>query len=131
MSRRIVETAEVDIRPMPTERRREQIEQLLREEISRVLVRDLEFPKGTMVTVTHIAMSRDGHYAHAYVTLLGTDPKGALAMLRKNIYHIQKTINRKMQIRPVPKISFKIDEEEYNRERVERSIAGLKRKGEL
>ena len=116
---------------MPSERRREQIQELLREEISRVLARDIEFPERMMVTLTHVTMSSDGHYANAYVTLLGPDPKGALAMLRKNIYHIQKTINRKMQIRPVPKISFKIDEEEYNRERVERSIAGLKRKGEL
>lgn len=116
---------------MPTERRREQIQELLREEISRVLLRDIEFPEGVMVTVTHIAMSSDGHYANAYITLLGPDPKGALVILRKNVYHIQKTINRKMQIRPVPKITFKIDEEEYNRERVERSIAKLKRKGEL
>lgn len=116
---------------MPTERRREKIEQLLREELSKIIDRDIEFPSGTMVTMTHITISSDGHYANAFVSLLGKEPKAALEILRKNIYHIQKGVNRKMRIRPVPKITFKIDQEEYNRERVERSLATLKKKGEV
>lgn len=116
---------------MPTERRREKIEHLLREELSKILDRDFDFPEGTLVTVTHITTSSDGHYGTVYVSILGKDPKAALAILGKNIYHIQKTVNRRLQIRPVPKLSFKIDEEEFKRERVERSIAGLKKKGEL
>lgn len=116
---------------MPTELRREKIENLLREELAKILDRDLEFPARTIVTVTRVKNSVDGHYATAYVSILGADPAGALAILKKTIYHIQKSINKKIRIRPVPRIAFKIDVEEFNRERVEKQIAGLKRKGEL
>jgi len=104
---------------------------MLREELSKILDRDLEFPALTFVTVTHVKTSSDGHYGNAYVSILGNDPKMALAILKKNIYHIQKAVNRRLRIRPVPKLTFKIDKEEFNRERVEKRIAGLKRKGEL
>lgn len=116
---------------MPTELRREKIENLLREELAGILDRNIEFPGRTIVTVTRVHSSVDGHYATAYVSILGADPAGALAALKKNIYHIQKSINKKLRIRPVPKLTFKIDEEEFNRERIEKRIAGLKRKGEL
>jgi len=116
---------------MPSELRREKIENLLREELAKILDRDIEFPRGTIVTVTRVKSSVDGHYASVYVSILGVDPAGALATLKKTVYHIQKSINKKLRIRPVPRIAFKIDEEEFNRERVEKRIAGLKRKGEL
>jgi ribosome-binding factor A len=116
---------------MPAERRREKIENLLREELGKILDRNFDFPAGTMVTVTHITTSSDGHYGNVYISILGQDPKGALAILKKNIYHIQKAVNRRLRIRPVPKLVFKLDREELNREKVERSIAGLKKKGEL
>ncbi len=116
---------------MPTERRREKIENLLREELSRILDRAIEFPDATLVTVTRVSMSSDGHYANAYVSILGNKPAAALEILKKNIYHIQKTVNRRIQIRPVPKLTFKIDKDEFLREKVERSVTGLKRKGEL
>ena len=116
---------------MPTELRREKIENLLREELAKILDRDVEFPERTIVTVTRVKSSVDGHYANAFVSILGADPAGALAMLKKTIYHIQKSINKKLRIRPVPRIAFKIDAEEFNRERVEKQLAGLKRKGEL
>ena len=57
--------------------------------------------------------------------------KSALEILKKNIYHIQQAVNRRMRTRPVPKITFHIDEEEERRERVEHSLAKLKHKGDL
>ncbi|KKW20308.1 MAG: hypothetical protein UY61_C0038G0004 [Candidatus Adlerbacteria bacterium GW2011_GWC1_50_9] len=75
---------------MPSELRREKIENLLREELAKILDRDIEFPGRTIVTVTRVKSSVDGHYANAYVSILGADPAGALAALKKTIYHIQK-----------------------------------------
>ena len=100
---------------------------VMREEIARVIERDIEFGRGVMVTVTRVAISPDGFYATAYVSVLGGSPGGALAVLQKNVYDIQQAINRALRMRPVPKIRFAVDEEEERRERVEASLAKLKK----
>jgi ribosome-binding factor A len=51
--------------------------------------------------------------------------------LFKKIYIIQQSLNRRLRMRPVPRIRFTLDEEELRREKVERSLAALKRKGDL
>ena len=54
-----------------------------------------------------------------------------MEILRKKVYHIQQILNKKIRMRPVPKIRFEIDQEEFRREQVEKSISDLKKKGEL
>ena len=115
---------------MATERRIEKLNILLREEISRIMDRELEFPENTLVTCTRVATSVDRKYAIAYFTVLGRE-KGAMEILQKNRYNIQKLLIKKVRIRPVPAINFALDEEEMRREGVEKSISELKRKGEI
>ncbi len=116
---------------MTKERRIEQISILLKEELSRIIDREIEFPGETLVTITKVEVSPDKHYADILCSILGKQPKEALEILHKNVYNIQKLLNRKMRMRPVPKISFEIDREEIKRERIEKSLADLKKKGEI
>ena len=116
---------------MASERRIEQLNTLLREELSKILDRDMEFPSGTLVTITRVDISRRVLDATIFVSILGSAVEETWEMLNKQIYFIQKTLNRSMQIRPVPKIRFEIDREELFREGVERSLSELEKKGEL
>ena len=116
---------------MSSERRIEKLQMLLREEIARILDREYEFPSGTLVTVTRIDISPDKRYAAVFISLLGVDPLGALALIKKSVYHIQQMLNRTLRMRPVPQIHFELDKAELQRESIEKSLAQLKRKGEL
>ena len=116
---------------MASERRIEQLNTLLREELAKILDRDIEFPAGTLVTVTRVDISRRVLDATVFVSILGSAVKETWELLNRQIYFIQKTLNRAMQIRPVPKIRFEIDREELLREGVERSLSDLGKKGEL
>ena len=117
---------------MPSPRRVEKLSNLIREELARFLEREIEFPEGALVTVTRVAISPDAHYAAAMISVLPENKAhAALEIVSKNIYHIQQAVNRRMRVRPVPKITFRIDEEEERRERVEQSLARLKQKGDL
>ena len=116
---------------MASERRAEKLNMLLQEEIARILDREAEIPEGSLLTVTRVQVSSDVHYASVFVSILGNDPKGVIKFLRKNVYAIQQALNRKVRMRPVPKIRFSIDEGEYERERVERSLAKLKKEEEI
>ena len=116
---------------MATERRLEKLGVLLREELSKILEREIEFPDGTFVTVTRADITPNRKSATVFVSLLGSRPKEAMEILVKSRYNIQHLINRKVSMRPVPKIRFEIDQEEFRREQVEKSISDLKKKGEL
>ena len=116
---------------MATLRRIERINQLLREEVTKIIDRELEFAEDAMVTITRVVTSRDALHANVYFSTLGTSPRDVLAVLEKNIYHIQQMVNRRLRMRPVPKIRFAPDAEEENRERVEHALAAAKREQEL
>lgn len=116
---------------MPTEKRSQRVASLLKEEIAKIIDREVEFPEGMMLTLTHLTISSDHRYANVLISVMGGEPDTALEILNRNIYHIQQMVNRSVNMRPVPKITFLVNEEEMRREQVEKSLAELKRKGEL
>ena len=95
--------------------------------ISDMLLRDLKDPRLTdkMISVTDVDVSPDGSYATVYITVLGSSVSGntpddekkeALDGLAKATGHIRKIIGRRVKIRHVPDLTFKIDESlEYGR----------------
>lgn len=116
---------------MASERRIEKLNILIKEELALILERGIEFPKNTLVTITKVLTSQDMYYAEILISVLGGKTKEALEILSKNIYHIQQMLNKKLRIRPVPKIHFEMDRGEAQREIVESSLAELKKKKEI
>lgn len=116
---------------MASPRRIEQLRVLLKEEVSKIVDRELEFPEGCMVTLTRMTISKDVRYATIFFSVLGASESEISALLEKNIYPIQQMLNRAVRIRPVPQIRFLPDRAEDRRERVEASLAELKRAGEI
>lgn len=116
---------------MASERRIQKLNQLLRDELAKMIDREIEFPEGSLVTITRASASSDARYAMVFIIVLGGDAAEALAILEKNVYNIQQILNRKLRMRPVPKIQFALDESEAKREAVEKSLAELRKKEEL
>ena len=110
---------------MASERRIEQVNILLKEIIADILEREFQFPEGALVTVTRVGSSEDLHYADVFVSVLGanTEEKIVLAELTRNVGRAQHLVNRRVRMRPVPRITFKIDEDEKRRERIEEILA--------
>ncbi len=118
---------------MPSDRRLQRLTMLLKELVSEIIDREIDFSEGTLVTVTRTAISVDGRYATVFLSALGgkNAEREALETLGKNIYAIQQMVNRGMRVRPVPQLRFAIDKDEAARARVEKSLADIERRGEL
>lgn len=111
---------------MASARRIEQIENLIREVVAGIVARDLAFPSGTMVTVTRVHVSEDLFYGTVFVTTFAGSPEGersALGQLKDATGAVQRALNRKLRMRPVPRIAFAIDGGEMRRERIEKLLA--------
>lgn len=111
-------------------KRIEKVNELIKEELAKIIERMVEFPEGALVTVTRVEVSEDKLYANAFFSLLsgsGVSEIEILNLLKKNVYIIQQALNKKLRIRPVPKIRFFIDEAEKKRERIEELLSNLEK----
>lgn len=110
---------------MASERRIEQIENLLREMTAEIIARDFAFPEGTLVTVTRTSVSEDLFHATIFISVLAGDPgaeSDVLKELTRAAGSVQRTLNKKLRMRPVPRITFAIDQHEKRRERIEKLL---------
>lgn len=107
-------------------RRREKVKVLLCEVIAQILARDFQFPEGALITVTRVEISDDLFHASAFVSVLGrndAEEKNVLDILARSAGEVQQILNRKLRMRPVPRIVFAIDQNEKKRERVEKLLS--------
>ncbi|MDO8560599.1 MAG: 30S ribosome-binding factor RbfA [bacterium] len=103
-------------------KRIEKVNELIREVVSGIVLRSIQFPEGALVTVTRVDTSPDIHYANIFITVFsqnGGDAEAVIEIIKKDIGSIQHELNKKLRMRPVPRITFLIDEEEARRERIE------------
>jgi ribosome-binding factor A len=94
-----------------TTRRQQQVGEFLRQEISEIVQRDLNDPRLGVVSITHVDMSPDLRYAHAHVSVLGSDEEfgKAITALRGASGFIRHQLRPRMRLRHIPEITFESD----------------------
>ncbi len=90
----------------------ERLANLLKKEISLILMTEIKDEDIKFVTITHIDLSSDLSYAKVYFTILNDDNKakctqdlnGAKGFIRNEL------IKRKLEMRKIPELTFIYDE---------------------
>ena len=92
--------------------RQVQVQNLMIEEISDMLHRDLKDPRLGFITVTAAEMTRDLRYAKVFVSIMGSEEERAqgLAALRRAAGFIRGEFTRRAHLRVAPEIDFRADE---------------------
>lgn len=87
------------------------VDELLREEISSHISRDISDPRLGFVTVTAVETAPDLQHAKVYVSMIGTEAQVAdsLAALKSAAPYIRTLISRGLRIRRVPALHFAVD----------------------
>jgi ribosome-binding factor A len=105
-------------------RRLDQVNDLIRAEVGAIIKRDVDFPLRSLVTITRARTAADLHYADVLVSVMPqTNEAEVLEILASQIVEIQQKLNRKLRMRPVPRIKFMIDLEQKQADRIERLLA--------
>lgn len=100
--------------------------------ISEMLLKELKDPRlSSMISVTAVEVTSDGSYSTVYITVLGLDgddekaQKETIDALNSAKGFIRNEIGRKVKLRHVPELIFKIDRSmEYGRH-ISGIISGL------
>lgn len=103
--------------------RREKVSSLIQQELSALLARNVEFPLGTLVTVSSVNVSPDLDDAMVGISVIPDErTERVMIVLHKLRGFIQKSITRKMNIKPMPRIDFEIDRGAENAAKVEKLL---------
>jgi len=107
--------------------RQEKINELIREEVGKILHRELDLNFEALVTVTRAVTSEDQNHVRVYVSVFPPSvAQKALESINSNIYFFQQTLNKKLQMRPVPKLFFVLDNTEERAAKIEKLIDKVK-----
>jgi ribosome-binding factor A len=93
-------------------RRSERVAEEIREEVARLLAREVRDPRIGFVTVTRVSLTPDLHVARVYVGVLGdeTQRKRTLAGLRHSAGYMRRLVGQRLRLRTTPELHFSYDE---------------------
>lgn len=99
---------------------------VIKEEVARIIRRDIAAPHGALPTVTGVTVSPDLRNA---TVLLSVYPAKAadetLAEIERHIRDIQQALNERLRMRPVPKIRFRLEGSSEAASRIEEILGSL------
>ena len=97
------------------------VNQLLREELSRLVREEIKDPRVTGVTITRVDASSDLSHARVAVRTLTDDPpvEEAIEGLRSAAGFIRHTLGRELHFRRIPELHFEVDDSLDHARRIE------------
>lgn len=112
--------------------RTQRVNQLLKEEISRLLLRDVKDVRIGTVTVTDVQASADLKHARVYVQVPGDDDRKAEALkgLSSAAGFIRSCLGRELRIRRAPQLEFVVDRTQERAARIGQLLAEIEQANE-
>lgn len=106
------------------------VNQVIKEELSKILLKEIDLPKNCLTTITRLDTAPNLIQSKVYISTLPQDQiEIVLSFLQKRIYFLQQKLNRRLNMRPTPKIIFVKEKETEKAGRLEEVLQSLKKEG--
>jgi len=117
----------------------QRVNQLIKKEISQILLREVDWeesvvppgwrPSGVLITVTRVESAVDLNQAKIYISCLPEEKTSKVfQILNQQIYELQKKLNQRLRMRPIPRIKFVEEKRTAEAGKVEEILEELKLK---
>lgn len=92
--------------------RTEKLRQVLKEEISEILRREIKDPRLGFFTIIDAEITSDLQHAKIFVSILGTEEerKQSMDVLKHAQHFVRQEFGKRVRIKTLPDIQFKMDE---------------------
>ncbi len=112
-----------------SQERAQRFNKLIKKELGKIIFNFLDTQPGVLVTITQVLTNPNLFTSDIYISVYpSSQAKEILDKLNSSIYQIQQLLNKKLEVRPVPKIIFKHDKNPEEASEVEKLIAEIKEK---
>ena len=108
-------------------KRSERVQELILEEISKLIQRGLKDPRIGFATVTRVEVSNNLKHARVYVSVMGTDEEKneTLIGLINARGYIRNSLGKNLYMKFIPELEFKLDENANHAEKISRILNEL------
>ena len=113
------------------QRRPERLGDLIKEEVSKILLHEVKDPRIGFVTVTKVTLSQDLRVARIYYSVYGDEKakeESALGLKSAKGF-IRRELGKRVRVKYLPDIVFTFDDSMEYGERISRILKGLKEDG--
>ena len=89
----------------------EKVQELMKQEISQIVQRELKDPRIGFVTVTSVECTGDLREAKIYVSIMGSEQqvKDSWTGLNRGLGFIRREIGKRIRLRFTPELTFELD----------------------
>jgi ribosome-binding factor A len=105
-------------------RRRQQVADLIRDEVSEILASEMKDPRLGMVSITRVEMSPDLRYATLLTSVYGdeSEQQETMQALSGASGYIRRLLAPRLRIRHIPSIRFRQDHSMEHAEQITRAL---------
>ncbi|OGZ33522.1 MAG: ribosome-binding factor A [Candidatus Portnoybacteria bacterium RBG_19FT_COMBO_36_7] len=91
----------------------ERLNELIRQVLGRIILQEEDFGPAVLVTIMKVETSDDVLHSNVFLSVYPTEKgEGVLKRLNRHVFDLQQLMNKKLEMRPVPKIRFVLDKTE-------------------
>jgi len=104
------------------------INELIKRELGKAILKELNFQDRVLVTLTRAETSIDLGAVKVYIGVIPEEKNPEIMkILQKNVWALQQILNKKLKIKKVPKILFKEEKTTKEAEKIERILEQIKK----
>lgn len=106
------------------------VNQLIKRELSKIMLQEVDFSEGILVTLTRVETFPNLQESKIYVSVYPEKeaPK-VLDALNRLVYPLQQKLNRRLKMRPSPKIRFVVEKATAEAGRIEELLEKIHKNG--
>lgn len=106
-----------------------QVNHLLLKELNGIVLREVEFPSDALATITRVEATPNLQQAKIYVSIMPDQKrKEILHILRSKVFHTQQLLNKRLNMRPVPRIEWVLEAKAAEAQRIEELLEKVQNK---
>jgi ribosome-binding factor A len=103
------------------------INSLIQRHIGEIITRDISLKPGVFVTVAKVDTMPDLRYTRIFISIFPEkEIDYTVKTLEKELYQIQGALNKRLAMKPLPKIEFKVDMTESRADEIEKLLKEIK-----
>ncbi len=107
----------------------QRVNQLIKKELSQIILKEVNFPPDVLVTVTRVETSRNLIQAKVYISVMPeNETANVLQILDNLIYDLQQQLNKRLKMRPIPRIIFVKEKKTEEAGRIEELLEKIHQK---
>ena len=102
------------------------INELIKKHTNDIILKDLSLKDGVFITIAKVDTTPDLRYTRVFVSIFPEkEISYAMKTLEKEIFQIQGILNKKLSMRPLPKIEFRLDLTESKADEIEQLLKNI------